>query len=163
MLDLIATRDREGAATVQKVIDDLRAENATHRTTNRDLSARWTKLAESVGLTKDASPEDVAAKLAENVSTTHAVKVERVVEKAAAKHNADADLVMALIQRDKALDGIEDAKLTETAEAKVKEYVDARPNLRIGRPSRSGPPIDNPDPDPRPQGLRGALAARMTG
>ena len=158
-----AAANKAGADQVQRVIDELRSENADHRTKNRDLSARWAKLAESVGLTKEATPDDIAAKLGENVATLRTVKVEREVEKAAAKHNADADLVMALIHRDKALDGIEDDKLTETAEAKVKEYVDARPNLKLAsaRPPRSGPPIDPNDTEPKVAGLGGALREKM--
>lgn len=124
----------------QRIIRDTRKEAGDARAAGKkaadEAQAALTKsIGKALGLIKDDEKPD-PAKLTEQLTATQAeartLKVERALDKAARKHGADEDLLVAVLAHNgelKKLDPTAD-DFTKTLDALVKTTVDANPKLK---------------------------------
>ena len=140
----------------QKMIRDLRTENATSRTkaTTAETTRQATMdaIAKALGGKPDDDPATVAQKAAEERDAAKAVArnltVENAVMRAASKHGANADALTDSRSFMRALDAIDPAAadFATQLEAAITKAVEANPSLKAQgaapvAPARSGGPV----------------------
>lgn len=150
-------------AFAQKIIRDLRGENASHRTKARDAEGKVTEaetkhkatldaIAKAAGLKEEDGPPDpakLAAQLEQAQGTTEAARlaeasarIELQVYRTAQRLGADAERLLdsrSFCDTIDALDPKDDADFATQVEAKIGEYLEAHPTLRADQPQPKPP------------------------